>query len=512
MAPRNSDPLATIDSFESRKVLVLGEAMLDSYLQGTSSRLNREAPVPIVDIQERVHVPGGAANTAVNLRSLGARVEFLSVVGDDDEGRQLRRSLETSGVSAEYLLVQEGRATLSKQRVSAGSQMIVRFDQGSTGPVDADIEQRLIAQLVRLFMQCDAVVISDYNYGILTARVLEMLRQLQAREPQLLVIDSKRLATYRDLHATAVKPNYEEALQLLGLEDKQAGEARLHQIGKQGHRILEMTGARIAAITLDQNGALVFFSGDETPYRTYAKPQPNSRSAGAGDTFTSALAAALACGAPVEHAAELASAAASIVVAKNGTATCFAEELKEHFSAHEKFITDIFQLALRISFYRRAGRKIVFTNGCFDILHSGHTAYLNRAKALGDILIVGLNSDGSVRKLKGPTRPINGLEDRAQVLAALSCVDHIVSFDSDTPHELIRMVRPDVFVKGGDYTREQLPEADLVEALGGRVEILPYLAEYSTTHVIEKIRSMFIDEVAGDDDPQRHSGDPSNEH
>ncbi len=506
MIQRNSDPLATIDSFAKRKVLVVGDAMLDSYLRGTSSRLNREAPVPIVDIRERVYVPGGAANTAVNLRSLGAQVEFLSVVGDDDEGRQLIRSLGERGVSTEHLLLQEGRGTLSKQRIMAGLQMIVRFDQGSTSAVDGESEQRLIAHLVRLHVQCDAVVISDYNYGVLTPRVLETLRELQASEPRLVVVDSKRLSVYRELRVTAVKPNYEEALQLLGLENKQEGEARVGQIEQQGRRILELTGAAIAAITLDQNGALIFHGKNETPYRTYAKPEPNSKAAGAGDTFASALVAGLACGASLEHAAELASAAASIVVAKNGTAACFAEELKEHFSTHEKFITDIFQLALRIASYRRAGRRIIFTNGCFDILHSGHTAYLNRAKALGDILIVGINSDRSVRKLKGPTRPINTLEDRAQVLAALSCVDHIVPFDGDTPHELIRMVRPDVFVKGGDYTRKTLPEGDLVESLGGKVEILPYVADYSTTNVIEKIRSTLTDEIAGTNHPQRGSG------
>ncbi len=506
MMPRNSDPLAMIDSFAKRKVLVVGEAMLDSYLQGTSSRLNREAPVPIVDVREQVYVPGGAANTAVNLRSLGVQVAFLSVVGDDHEGGQLLRSLEERGVSAEHVLKQEGRGTLSKQRVIAGSQMVVRFDQGTTSAVDAGTERKLTARLVRLFVESDAVVISDYDYGIITPRVLETLQQLQAKQPRLIVVDSKRLTAYRDLGVAAVKPNYEEAVQLLGLEQKQEGEARVRQIEMQGRRILEVTGAAIAAITLDHSGALIFHGEDATPYRTYARPEPNSRAAGAGDTFASALAAGLACGAPIEHAAELASAAASIVVSKNGTAACFAEELKEHFSTHEKFITDIFQLALRVAAYRKAGRKVVFTNGCFDILHSGHTAYLNRAKALGDILIVGLNSDSSVRKLKGPNRPINALDDRAQVLEALSCVDHIVPFDGETPDELIRMIRPDVFVKGGDYTRKNLPEADRVEALGGRVEILPYLAEYSTTGVIEKIRNIFMDEMAGENNPHSGSG------
>ncbi len=509
--PRNSDPLSTIDSFTRRKVLVVGEAMLDSYLQGTSSRLNREAPVPIVDIQERVHVPGGAANTAVNLRSLGAQVVFLSVIGDDNEGIQLLHSLEERGVSAEHVLREEERRTLSKQRVMAGSQMIVRFDQGSTDDMGAAIEKRFISRLSRLFAECDALIISDYGYGIMSAGVLETLRRLQAERPRLIVVDSKRLTAYRNLNVAAIKPNYEEALKLLELDTAQEEEERIRQIEQHGRKLLDITGAAIAAITLDHSGALIFQSDAVSPYRTYAKPEPNSQAAGAGDTFAATLAAALACDAPLEHAAELASAAASVVVSKNGTATCSAEELKEHFSAHEKFIADIFQLALRVASYRRAGRRIVFTNGCFDILHSGHTAYLNRAKALGDILIVGLNSDRSVRKLKGPNRPINSLEDRAQVLAALSCVDHIVPFDGDTPHELIRVVRPDVFVKGGDYNREALPEANLVEMLGGKVEILPYVQERSTTGVIEKIRNIFAEEIAVEETSRTEHGASRNE-
>ena len=232
---------------------------------------------------------------------------------------------------------------------------------------------------------------------------------------------------------TAIKSNYEETLSLLGLERVSQKVDRVRQITSHRWRALEMTEAQIAAITLDRDGALIFHSEDEIPYRTYAKPEPGSKAAGAGDTFVSALAVSLAAGTHVEHAAEIASAAASIVVSKNGTAVCSLEELKDHFSAGEKVIKDVFQLALRVESYRRAGRRIVLTNGCFDILHRGHISYLNRAKALGDILILGLNSDPSIRRLKGPDRPINALEDRAQVLAALSCVDHIVSFDNDTP-------------------------------------------------------------------------------
>lgn len=490
MAGKNGHFLETINSFYHCKILVLGEAMLDSYLQGTSERLCQEAPVPVVDIRESIYRPGGAANTAVNLRGLGAQVVFLSAIGEDEAGRRLIQALEEHGVSSEHLLRVPARKTLAKQRIIAGHQVVVRFDQGSTSPLEAAVETGLIEQLHPLFKECEALVISDYGYGMITPRLLEALEELQREDPRLIVVDSKRLPLYRNLNVTAIKSNYEETLHLLGLEKAKQDSERIEQIRRQGRKALDLTGAQIAAITLDHEGALVFHREDQGPYRTYARQEPNSRAAGAGDTFVSALAVSLAAGAHVEQAAEIASAAASIVVSKQGTAACSEEELKEHFSAREKFIEDVFQLALRVAAYRRAGRKIVFTNGCFDILHRGHITYLNRAKALGDILIVGLNSDRGIRELKGPDRPINSLEDRAQILAALSCVDHIVPFDSPTPHELIRATRPDVFVKGGDYTRETLPEASLVEQLGGRVEILPYLENHSTTNVIEKIREI----------------------
>lgn len=493
MTRRDTSLLNLIDAFADQKVLVIGEAMLDSYLRGTSQRLCQEAPVPIVDIQESVFVPGGAANAAVNLRSLGAQVKFLSVIGRDYEGSILLKSLEEHGISPETILSTSSRKTLAKQRILSGPQVVVRFDQGSTSPLDIDIETQFIQRLNVLFRECDAILISDYNYGILTPRILQALEELQNSDPRLIMVDSKRLKIYRNLNPTAIKLNYPETLQLLGLEKVQEDISRLEQIRKHGKDVLVLTGTQIAAITLDHHGALIFHQDEEAPYRTYAKPVPNSQAAGAGDTFIGALTVSLSAGASVEHAAEIASAAASIVVAKNGTATCFAEELKHHFSVHEKFIQDDFQLALQVAFYRRMGRRIVFTNGCFDILHRGHITYLNRAKALGDVLIVGLNSDRSIRKLKGPDRPINSLEDRAQILAALSCVDHTVAFDNDTPHELISKIRPDVFVKGGDYTRQTLPEASLVEQLGGRIEILPYLENYSTTSVIEKIRLLLLE-------------------
>lgn len=487
MVSRNSDLISSIDAFASSKILVLGEAMLDSYLRGTSERLCQEAPVPIVDIRQTTYLPGGAANTVANLSSLGAQTTFVSVIGNDDPGVKLLQTLEQRHIAGEHVVRAPNRDTLAKQRILAGSQIVVRFDQGSTQPLDVETESKLGERLDQLYPGSDAVVVSDYNHGLMTPRVLQALARLQRTDPRVMVVDSKQPRAYRGLNATAIKLNYEESIRLLGLTKVRGDDDRLEQIHQHGQRILESTGAQIAAITLDRSGALIFHQDDDTPYRTYAEPQPDSQAAGAGDTFVSALALSLTAGAPIEHAAEIASAAASVVVTKSGTSVCSVEELKEFFSTAEKVVQDVFQLALRVALYRRTGRRIVFTNGCFDILHRGHITYLNRAKALGDILIVGLNSDESVRNLKGPSRPINALDDRAQVLAALSCVDHIVPFNSSTPHDLIRRIKPDIFVKGGDYTREALPEARLVDELGGRVEILPYLESYSTTRVIEKI-------------------------
>jgi D-beta-D-heptose 7-phosphate kinase/D-beta-D-heptose 1-phosphate adenosyltransferase len=370
-----------------------------------------------------------------------------------------------------------------------GSHMLVRFDEGDNDRIDEDLEERLMRALEQFFVESDVVIVSDYDCGIVTPRLVKHLARLQAATPRVLVADSKHLDTYRRVGITAVKPNYGEVTHLLNVSP--CGSCiRAEQIIEHGEQILDLTGAQIAAVTLDTEGALIFERG-RPPYRTYARPRPHSHAAGAGDTFLATFALALAAGALTPAAAELASGAAAIVVSRDGTTTIGASELREYFTAEIKITTDPERLQSRLEYYRQEGRRIVFTNGVFDILHRGHITYLNRAKALGDILIVGVNSDESVARLKGPSRPINSLEDREQVLAALSCIDHIVAFGDDTPAELIRTIRPDVYVKGGDYTRQSLPETPLVEELGGTVHILPYVQDQSTTGIIERIREVY---------------------
>lgn len=496
-----------VDAFADMNVLVIGESMLDTYFQGHTSRLCPEAPVPVVDVHARADQPGGAGNSALNARCLGAQVSFVSVVGDDLEGRAVIRELGRRGVDPAHIFIERDRRTLTKQRVVAGSQLLVRFDQGSKEPISPTIEGRLIDELERLWRACDAVVVSDYSYGVLTPAVVAKLTSLQASAPRVLVVDSKRLPIYRDARPTAIKPNYGEALRLLGESGPAAGSDRVEWMTAQGERILDVVGARVASVTLDAEGAVVFERSRPT-YRTFAKAEHPSRASGAGDTFAVVLALALAAGAETPAAADLASMAAAVVVGKDGTAACASAELRERVSPVGKSLDRMLELAPCIESHRRYGRRIVFTNGCFDILHRGHISYLSRAKALGDVLIVGVNSDAGIRRLKGDSRPINALDDRLQVLSALSCVDHVVPFDEDTPHELIRVVRPDVFVKGGDYTRATLPEAALVEELGVVVEILPFMADRSTTDIIARIRRAY-GELGDENSNHSQDGDSS---
>ena len=477
-----------VGAFRGLRALVLGEAILDRYLEGTVASVSREAPVPVVRLSGRREVAGGAANTAANARRLGSDVTFLSVTGDDVEGETLGAALAAAGVETGDLLVDPSRRTLAKTRVVASGQILVRFDEGTTDALEPETERALAERLRRLFPAVDAVVVSDYGYGILTPAALGALARLQARAPRVVVADSRNLRAYAGVGPTAVKPNYSEALALLAPLEVQ-GRGRTELVAAEGERILQASGARIAAVTLDAEGAVVVERG-RPAYRTYWEPTVQRSTTGAGDTFAAALALALAAGAEGPEAAEVASAAAALVVAKEGTSACGADELTESLAGGEKHLADVERVALRVALEREQGRRIVFTNGCFDILHRGHVTLLSRAKALGDILVVGINSDEGVRRLKGSGRPVNPLEDRIQVLSALSSVDYIVAFEEETPHALLRAVRPDVFVKGGDYTLETLPERALVEELGGDVRILPYVEDRSTTSVIERIRGL----------------------
>lgn len=479
--------LTLLDRFAHLRVLVIGDAILDCFLHGGASRLCREAPVPVVDIERVQDVPGGAANTAANVASLGGETYFLSVIGADEAGDRLHQGLTERGIHLDDLLRHPSRRTLIKQRIMAAEHLLVRFDQGSTDAIASDVEDQVIARLRQRVPTCDAVIISDYGYGILTPRVIQALAELQAACPRVMVADSKHLQHYATVGVTAVKPNYGEAIALLGLPAL-TGPARIAQLTPVGQAVLAKTGAQLVALTLDVDGALILMR-DRSPTRTLAQPAPSANATGAGDTYVATLALALAAGGDPHTATALAAAATAVTTKDMGTTCCHPQPLRRSLLETSKRIHNQAELLAVVEQYRRLGKRIVFTNGCFDLLHSGHVTGLEEAKALGDVLIVGVNTDESVRQLKGEARPVNGLGDRLTVLAALGCVDYVVPFGDLSPRELIRLIRPDIYAKGGDYTRQTLAETPLVEELGGDVVILPYVEQRSTTGLIQCIRS-----------------------
>ncbi|HEY9049196.1 MAG TPA: D-glycero-beta-D-manno-heptose 1-phosphate adenylyltransferase [Ohtaekwangia sp.] len=477
-----------IQQFVTKRILVIGDFILDVYLKGISSRLCPEAPVPVVDVDEQTLLLGGAANTACNIAALGAQVSFCSVIGGDAFGRNAMDLLQRAGVGTGNILMVEDRKTIVKTRVMAGNHVLIRYDDGDETAIPAWCEEALIEKILYSISTYDAVILSDYNKGVLTPRIVETLTALRNKQSFFIAVDSKRLSFFRSLKPSLVKPNYEEAMRLLDLPP--VAHNRAAQLREYGEDLTIKTQAIITALTLDAEGSLIF-ERSRPVYRTYTQSVVSPNVSGAGDTYISAFTLASIVGASPAIAASLATAAASVAIRKEGTAVCSIKELLVQFDSQEKFIYDISALEAVADAVKQAGKKIVFTNGCFDILHSGHVSYLEKARSAGDVLLVGINTDESIRRLKGTSRPVNTLADRMKVLAALSCVDYIVPFGSehdDTPVSLLNVIRPHVFVKGGDYTEDTLPEADTVRAHGGEIVFIPLVPDHSTTIIIDRIQ------------------------
>jgi rfaE bifunctional protein nucleotidyltransferase chain/domain/rfaE bifunctional protein kinase chain/domain len=472
-----------IEAWQGRRVLVLGDAILDGWLAGNADRVCREAPLAVVDLAETRYAPGGAANTAVNLAALGAAATLVAPVGGDPDGALLRDRLAAAGV-ADRLVPAPGRRTVAKRRLLAGGQIVARFDEGDTEALPAPVRDALLARVREALAESpDAVLVCDYGTGAVPGALVDLLSRHQPRPP-LVAVDAHDLRRFAALRPDLVTPSLTEAAALIGVappERSRVGWAR-----RWLPRVRSAAGARIAAVTLDVDGSVV---RDESGMdsRTFARPGPAGWSTGAGDSYLAAFALALLAGAPPARAAQAAQAAAASVMTSPGTMVCGPESLL----AGEPAPPDPPDTALalnRIAQERAAGARIVFTNGCFDVLHRGHVGYLSEARRLGDLLVVAVNSDESVRRLKGPGRPVNSVEDRTAVLAALSCVDHVLVFPEDSPASLLAAVRPHVYVKGGDYRPELIPEAELVRRLGGEVRTLSYLPDRSTSAIIERIR------------------------
>jgi D-beta-D-heptose 7-phosphate kinase / D-beta-D-heptose 1-phosphate adenosyltransferase len=468
-----------LDRFAGMRVAVVGDAMLDEFVECAPRKLCSEGPVPVVWRQRQVAVPGGAANVAANLAALGAAVALVSVTGRDEAGRRLRDSLEELGVHGDLLLAEAGSRTHCKTRILADGHYVVRVDEGDT----AVPGRRLRAAVERSLEEADVLVLSDYGLGVLDDRTIGFLA---ARRPSMpVVVDAKHPARFRRLRPTAVTPNLEEASAM-------AGSGKPERLAR---RVRRATGADLVALTLGGRGAYLL-DGDGPGDLVPARPAVAESEVGAGDSFVAALALAVGAGAGARQATTVAVEAAGIAVAKRYTAVVTAAELARSLVLLPADRADggepdgLAELLPALERRRRRGERIVFTNGVFDLLHPGHVDLLRRARRQGDALVVAVNSDASVRRLKGPGRPVLQEAERLSLVAALDSVDHVICFDADTATELVRSVRPDVYVKGGDYTEADLPEAETARQLGAHIVILPRTLAASTTSLIQRVHRL----------------------
>ena len=468
----------TMPRYDQAPVLVVGDVMLDRYWHGGTSRISPEAPVPVVRVQQIEDRPGGAANVALNIAALGAPVALVGVTGQDEAADSLTERLQGAGVQAYFQRLAE-QPTIVKLRVMSRHQQLLRMDFEEPFATD---QVALADQVERLLDGVKVLVLSDYGKGALQNH--QALIQAARQRGLIVLADPKGrdFSIYRG--ASLITPNLHEFETIVG---PCADEAELVSKGAVLMQNLDL-GALL--VTRGEQG-MTLLRPDQAPLHLPARAREVFDVTGAGDTVISTLAASLAAGEPLPQAVALANLAASIVVAKLGTASISAPELRravQREEGSERGVLGLEQLLLAIEDARAHGEKVVFTNGCFDILHAGHVTYLEQARAQGDRLIVAINDDASVTRLKGPGRPINSVDRRMAVLAGLGAVDWVTSFSEDTPERLLEQVKPDVLVKGGDYGIDQVVGAELVTAYGGEVRVLGLVENSSTTAIVEKIR------------------------
>jgi D-beta-D-heptose 7-phosphate kinase/D-beta-D-heptose 1-phosphate adenosyltransferase len=468
-------------NFSSSKVLVAGDVMADTYWVGQTSRISPEAPVPVVLVDFEETRPGGAANVALNIVALGARTTLVGLVGDDAIGDEIARLLTQQGVDHSLIRV-AGARTIRKLRVMSRRQQLVRVDFEQRF-ANVPIKEKLSPIELRL-LDNDILVLSDYAKGFLGVETQELISLAKAHN-KAVIIDPKGMDFLRYKGATLITPNLAEFEAVVG----PCGSDQ--DIVERGINLREQLQLDSLLVTRGEHG-MTLLERNAAPVHLESRAREVFDVTGAGDTVVATLAAAMASGASLREAVELANVAAGIVVAKSGTATASVGEIIQSRSAtvpSNQLRKVVEPEALReiILSAKVAGKSAVMTNGCFDVLHAGHVDLLRRARELGDLLIVAINDDASVRRLKGATRPVNPLEHRLTVLGMLECVDYLVVFSEDTPEKLYCKVLPQVLVKGGDYTAAQVAGGDCITAAGGRIAILDLVPDLSSTRILSKL-------------------------
>jgi len=463
------------------KILVVGDLMIDEYLWGNCERISPEAPVQIVDIKKETTVLGGAGNVIGNLVSLGAQVGVLSVIGDDEVGCDLKSMLTRQEVKS-FLVEQKGRKTSRKTRLMASHSQVVRYDKESKNDISIESVKEVFSKFQENIDAYDIILLSDYAKGVLTKDLIKRIISYSNEKDKKVLVDPKGNDFVKYSGAYLLTPNKKEAELASGIKIKNDTSLKQALL-----KLKDEASLSISIITLSESGIAILEDEDVVVKPTVAREVYDVT--GAGDTVLASLGFALSLQNDIYTAVEFANLAAGVVVGKIGSATVTMGEIEEYQASlhkssielHIKSKEEIEKISLRL---KNQNKKVVFTNGCFDILHKGHVSYLNIAKSFGDVLILGLNSDSSVKRLKGESRPINCQDDRAYILAALECVDYVVIFDEDTPYELICKVEPDVLVKGADYEGKEVVGSDIAK----ETKLVEFVDGKSTTSTIKKIQ------------------------
>ena len=466
---------------KSPKVLVVGDLIIDQYLWGTCDRISPEAPVQIVKIDSENVVLGGAGNVVNNLKSLGAKVDVISVISESQTSEILRGLLTNIGVDTKYLISQKERINSKKSRIIASQQQVVRYDHESTEEINDKSQSLLLNIFEKIVMDYEIVLLSDYSKGVLTRRLTQSLIKISRKNNTKVLIDPKGSDFSKYKGAFLLTPNKKEASEAtkINIQDNASLKDAIVKIKTE----CELD---VSIITLSENGIAIYDNNLRT-HPTVTREVFDVT--GAGDTILASLGFALACDYEIDNAVKFSNLAAGVVVGKIGSSTATLNEIIQHESSLKKSSSDnciktLKEITILSDELRAKNNRIVFTNGCFDLLHAGHVRYLETAKSFGDVLIVGLNSDQSVTHLKGENRPINHQMDRAYILAALEAVDYVVIFDEDTPYKLIEAIKPNTLVKGGDYKDKEVVGQDIVDEL----KLVKFIENQSTSQIIKKIK------------------------
>lgn len=475
--------MVQLNNIKKKSILVIGDVMLDNYYKGEIKRISPEAPVPVFRKKSEHSVLGGAANVAANLVAANQKVSIMSIIGNDDNGKRLLEYFKNKAINTDLIQILDRATTIKTRFLANNNQQVLRLDVEDVEPISEKTCKDLLKKLEDEIDCYHLILLSDYLKGLLTPEFTQGILKMAHTHNIPAIIDVKDPHIEKYYGADLLKPNLKELRDLTGMPAKSDNE-----IIEAANKLRQQCACKYVLCTCGARG-MVLVGEDQKPLFIAAQCREVFDVSGAGDTTIAYLAAAMANEIDMNDAVTIANYAAGIQVGKVGTSSVYMQEVRDFISNEDNGTSHKILQPEDVENFRQnnINKKIVFTNGCFDILHVGHKRYLQQAAALGDILIVGVNSDASVRRLKGPSRPINPEQDRAEMLCAMGFIDYVVIFDEDTPYELIKNIQPDVLVKGGDYKPEEVVGRDIVEARGGKLVLISFVEGKSTTNIIKKI-------------------------